>query len=48
MKIVLFGASGNIGRPTTEELLRRGHTVTAVTRAATSTDSAQGPDRDHR
>ncbi|MGW2923276.1 NAD(P)-dependent oxidoreductase [Streptomyces angustmyceticus] len=33
MKIVLFGASGNIGRPTTEELLRRGHTVTAVTRA---------------
>jgi uncharacterized protein len=32
MKIILFGAGGNIGRPTTEELLRRGHAVTAVTR----------------
>lgn len=32
MRIIVYGASGNIGRPVTEELLRRGHTVTAVTR----------------
>lgn len=43
MKIVLFGASGNIGLPATEELLRRGHTVTAVTRATTSTASSTRP-----
>jgi putative NADH-flavin reductase len=32
MKVVLFGASGMIGSRILEELLRRGHTVTAVVR----------------
>jgi uncharacterized protein len=32
MKVVLFGASGMIGSRILEELLERGHTVTAVTR----------------
>jgi uncharacterized protein len=33
MKIVVFGASGAIGRAITAELLERGHTVTAATRS---------------
>jgi uncharacterized protein len=33
MKIVVFGASGAIGRAITSELLARGHTVTAATRS---------------
>ena len=33
MKIVVFGASGAIGRGVTAELLERGHTVTAATRS---------------
>jgi uncharacterized protein len=32
MKVVVFGASGAIGRAITAELLARGHTVTAATR----------------
>ena len=32
MKVVVFGASGAIGRAITGELLVRGHTVTAATR----------------
>jgi hypothetical protein len=32
MKVVLFGASGMIGSRVLEELVRRGHTVTAITR----------------
>lgn len=33
MKILVFGASGAIGRAITAELLARGHTVTAATRS---------------
>ncbi len=33
MKVVVFGASGAIGRAITSELLERGHTVTAATRS---------------
>jgi putative NADH-flavin reductase len=33
VKIVVFGASGAIGRAITAELLERGHTVTAATRS---------------
>ena len=33
MKVVVFGASGTIGRAITSELLERGHTVTAATRS---------------
>jgi uncharacterized protein len=33
VKIVVFGASGAIGRGVTTELLERGHTVTAATRS---------------
>jgi uncharacterized protein len=33
VKIVVFGASGAIGRAVTTELLARGHTVTAATRS---------------
>lgn len=32
MKVLLFGASGNIGRAIAKELLSRGHSVTGVTR----------------
>ncbi len=35
MKVLLYGASGNIGRAIAEELLARGHTVTGVTRRGT-------------
>jgi putative NADH-flavin reductase len=33
VKVILFGATGNIGSAIREELLARGHQVTAVTRA---------------
>jgi putative NADH-flavin reductase len=33
MRVLLFGAGGNIGQPIAAELLRRGHTVTAATRS---------------
>jgi hypothetical protein len=33
MKVVVFGASGAIGRAITSELLERGHTVTAASRS---------------
>jgi putative NADH-flavin reductase len=33
MKVAIFGATGNIGSAVTDELLRRGHVVTAVTRS---------------
>ena len=33
MKIALIGASGNIGREIAREAVRRGHTVTAITRS---------------
>jgi len=38
MKILTFGASGAIGREITAELLRRGHSVVAVTRAGAPID----------
>ena len=38
MKIVVFGASGAIGRAVTTELLERGHTVTAATRSGAPVD----------
>src|ERR1700748_1495724 len=30
--VVIFGATGYVGRPLTDELINRGHTVTAVAR----------------
>ena len=39
MKIVLFGATGNIGRRTTAEALRRGHEVIGVVRDPASVAS---------
>lgn len=41
MKVVVFGASGNIGSVITDELLSRGHEVTGVTR----TGVLEGADR---
>jgi putative NADH-flavin reductase len=38
VKIVVFGASGAIGRAVTTELLVRGHTVTAATRSGAAVD----------
>jgi uncharacterized protein len=38
MKILTFGASGAIGREITAELLRRGHSVVAVTRTGAPID----------
>ncbi|GGU47679.1 NAD(P)-dependent oxidoreductase [Streptomyces violascens] len=37
MKILLFGASGNIGSTITHELIARGHHVTGVTRSGNTT-----------
>ncbi|MFG3496012.1 NAD(P)-dependent oxidoreductase [Streptomyces sp. NPDC047928] len=42
MKVLLFGASGNIGSAIADELLSRGHTVTGVTR----TGELRGGDRE--
>jgi putative NADH-flavin reductase len=39
MRIVVFGASGNVGRRVAEEALRRGHQVTGVVRDPQSTQS---------
>jgi putative NADH-flavin reductase len=36
VKVLLFGASGNIGRAIAQELLDRGHTVTGATRQGTA------------
>lgn len=38
MKIILFGASGHIGSAIADELLSRGHEVTAVTRTGAGDD----------
>jgi uncharacterized protein len=38
VKIVVFGATGAIGRAVTTELLARGHTVTAATRSGVPVD----------
>jgi len=42
MKVVLFGASGMIGSRILDELLRRGHTVTAVVRHPEKVKPAHG------
>lgn len=42
MKVVLFGASGMIGTRILDELIRRGHTVTAVVRHPEKVRSANG------
>ncbi|HEV7591132.1 MAG TPA: NAD(P)-dependent oxidoreductase [Longimicrobium sp.] len=39
MKIVLFGATGNVGRRVTAEALRRGHEVTGVVRDPSAVES---------
>ena len=36
MDVVLFGATGNIGRAIAEELVARGHRVTGITRSGTA------------
>lgn len=41
MKLVLFGATGNVGRRVAAEALRRGHAVTGVVR---DPDAVQSPD----
>lgn len=41
MKLVLFGATGNVGRRVVAEALRRGHEVTGVVR---DPDAVQSPD----
>ena len=38
MKVFVAGATGALGRPLLVELVRRGHTVTALTRSAASTE----------
>jgi uncharacterized protein YbjT (DUF2867 family) len=38
MKILLFGASGAIGRAAAAELLDRGHAVTGITRSGAPVD----------
>jgi putative NADH-flavin reductase len=38
VKVLVFGAAGNIGRAITGELLSRGHTVTGATRSGTGAD----------
>jgi putative NADH-flavin reductase len=43
VKIVVFGATGVIGRAVTTELLVRGHTVTAATRTCVSPARVTGP-----
>src|SRR5205814_8469051 len=42
MKVVLFGASGMIGSRILDELVRRGHTVTAVVRHPEKVEPAGG------
>jgi uncharacterized protein len=43
MKVLVFGAGGNIGRAITAELLSRGHTVTAASRSGTQVDGLDIP-----
>ena len=43
-KIVVFGASGMIGRRVVQEALTRGHQVTAVARDASRIDAPDAPD----
>jgi putative NADH-flavin reductase len=45
MKVLVFGASGRIGRAITAELLRRGHAVTAASRSGTQVDDLGVPVR---
>ena len=42
MNVTVFGATGAIGSLTVNELLRRGHTVTAYARNATKVPAAWG------
>lgn len=42
MKIAIIGATGNVGTRLTDEALRRGHTVTALARQATSLPDRAG------
>src|SRR5437667_3498600 len=42
MKIVVFGATGNVGQRVTAEALRRGHEVVGVVR---DPDAVQSPDK---
>lgn len=42
MKIAIVGATGKIGSRITDEALRRGHTVTAISRKATSLPKREG------
>ena len=43
MKVLVFGASGNIGREITAELLRRGHAVTAASRSGSQAEGLGVP-----
>jgi uncharacterized protein len=43
MKVLVFGASGHIGRAITAELLRRGHAVTAASRSGTQAEDLGVP-----
>ena len=47
MKIMVFGASGTIGRDVVDELVSRGHEVTAVTRTAPGAGRAPSRVREH-
>ena len=40
MKIAIYGATGMVGNQITAEALRRGHSVTAITRGGTAVDGA--------
>ena len=48
MNIVLIGATGAIGSRVLDEALRRGHTVSAVTRDPRKLDGASGHDHPGR
>jgi putative NADH-flavin reductase len=43
MKVLVFGAGGNIGRAITAELLSRGHTVTAASRSGAQVEGLGVP-----
>jgi putative NADH-flavin reductase len=43
MKVLVFGAGGNIGRAITAELLSRGHAVTAASRSGAQVDGLDIP-----
>ncbi|MCA3186613.1 MAG: NAD(P)H-binding protein, partial [Cupriavidus sp.] len=42
MKIAIIGATGNVGSRLTDEALRRGHTVTALARQASTLPAREG------